>query len=244
MFISRRDTFEASVAVVRKMEASGPVLERITLFGVRTPLVGDYVESCLRRGIEIATAVQVDGQASRLPCGYEAVPLSRIGQAGLAPFIAAAFVPARRRELVGMALAAGLTPAPALLDPTSVIASTSPVDHGTYINALSVVASASRIGAHVFINRACNIGHHVMIADFVSFGPGVTVPSGAHIGEGAVIGAGAVLLPGVVVGAGAVVSAGTRLHCDVPDRHLAIGAGPVIKPIRDGSRLLEYPGQE
>lgn len=217
----------------------------IVLFGIRTPLINDYVETCLRLGIEIAAAVKVDGKGGRLLDARPEVPLADLDDAQRAtPFIAAAFVPARRRELVDMAHQAGLEAAPALIDPTSVIASTSPVDPGTYVNAMTVIGSASRIGSHVFVNRACNIGHHVRIADFASLGPGVTIPSGVLVGEGATIGAGAVLLPGVTVGAGAVVSAGTRLHCDVPDRHLAIGVGPVIKPLRETSDVLNYPGQE
>jgi UDP-3-O-[3-hydroxymyristoyl] glucosamine N-acyltransferase len=219
--------------------------ERITLFGVRTPLIGDYEETCLRLGLTVAAAVQVDGNRHRLMDAATLIRLEDLTEAHrTAPFIAPAFVPARRRELVRMAEDAGFNARAALVDPTAVVASTSRIAPGTYVNAMTVIASASRIGAHVFINRACNIGHHVLIGDFASLGPGVTIPSSVRVGEGAVIGAGAVLLPGVVIGTGAIVSAGTRVHADVPDGHLAIGAGPTVKPIRGDSRILIFPDQE
>jgi UDP-3-O-[3-hydroxymyristoyl] glucosamine N-acyltransferase len=205
--------------------------ERITLFGVRTPLIGDYEETCLRLGLTIAAAVQVDANRHRLMDASALIRLEDLTNAHrTAPFIAPAFVPARRRELVRMAADAGFTARAALVDPTAVVASTSRIGPGTYLNAMSVIASATRIGAHVFINRSCNIGHHVLIGDFASLGPGVTIPSSVRVGDGAVIGAGTVLLPGVVIGTGAVVSAGTRVHADVPDAHLAIGSGPTVKP--------------
>lgn len=219
--------------------------ERITLFGVRTPLIGDYEGTCLRLGLTIGAAVQVDENRHRLMDPGPLIRLRDLSEAHRAArFIAPAFVPARRRELVAMAEAAGFAAREALVDPTSVVASTARTGPGTYVNALSVIASASRIGVHVFINRACNVGHHVLIGDFASLGPGVTIPSSVRIGEAAVIGAGAVLLPGVVIGTGAVVSAGTRVRADVPDGHLAIGAGPVVKPIRSDSGILIYPDQE
>lgn len=224
---------------------TGGAAGSITLFGVRTPLIGDYEETCRRLGLRIAAAVQVDGNRHRMMDASALVRLEEMSDAVRdVPFIAPAFVPARRRALVAMAEVAGLTARDALIDPTSVVASTSGIAHGTYVNAMTVIASASRIGAHVVINRACSVGHHVLIGDYASLGPGVTIPSSVRIGAGAVIGAGVVLLPGVVIGEGAVVSAGTRVHAEVPARHLAIGNGPVIKPIRGDSRMLIYPDQE
>ena len=219
--------------------------QSLCIFGVRTPLIDDYMETCSQLKVKISRAVRVDAEKPRLSDTRMLVRLEDIVQSDLAdPFIAAAFSPHRRRELVSLALAKAFEPAQALIDPASVVASTSSTGLGTYINAMSVVGSNSRLGEYVFINRGSNLGHHVLVGDYVSIGPGVTITSNVRIGVAAIIGAGAVILPGVTVGEGAVVSAGTRVAVDVPDNHLAIGYQPVLKPIAKEKKLLYYPDQE
>lgn len=219
--------------------------QSICLFGARTPLLDDYLESCLRLELSVENIISVSGEKTRFVHQQPATALQDINpQDNHSPFLAAAFSPLRRQELVSLASQCGLEPAAAVVDPTSVVASSSVIGKGSYINVMSAVASVTRIGEHVFINRSCNIGHHSLIGDFVSFGPGVTAASNIRIGERAVIGAGAVLLPGVTIGSGSVVSAGTRIHQDIPADHLAIGVQPTIKPIKEGKRLVYYPGQE
>lgn len=217
----------------------------IVLFGVRTPLIAEYAETCLRLDRSIAAAVKVDARKHRLLHKVNLVELDEVtDEHRRYRFIAAAFMPKRRKELVACALENGFQIDSALIDPTSVIASTSKIGAGSYINGMSIVASGSRLGEHVFINRGCNIGHHVMIDDYASIGPGVTITSSVTIGAGAVIGAGATLLPGVQVGDGAIVSAATRVHSDVPGNYLAIGNAPELKPLAENSKILDYTHHE
>jgi carbonic anhydrase/acetyltransferase-like protein (isoleucine patch superfamily) len=217
----------------------------IVLFGVRTPLIAEYSETCLRLNRVIAAAVKVDERQHRLLHKCNLVELDDVtDDHRRSRFIAAAFLPTRRRELVACALENGFLVDSALIDPTSVIASTSKIGAGSYVNGMSIVASGSRFGEHVFINRACNIGHHVTIDDYASIGPGVTITSSVSIGEGAVVGAGATLLPGVKVGDGAIVSAATRVHADVPANHLAIGTAPELKPLAENNKILDYTDHE
>lgn len=217
----------------------------ICLFGVRSPLIDDYLESCQRLTLSIEFAIQVDDEKPRISQQQPVIRLQDLNATDQhSPFVAPAFSPERRKELVKLAINHQFEAAEALIDPTSVVASSTKIGRGSYINAMTVIASVSRIGEHVFINRACNLGHHTMVGDFTSFGPGVTAASNIRIGEHAVIGAGAVLLPGVTIGNGAVVSAGTRVDQNVPDNHLAIGHLPTIKPIQPHSKLAYYHGQE
>lgn len=215
----------------------------IRLFGARSPLLDDYLETCHRLQLKVDSVVNAGAHKPRCFHRPAIVSLSDLG-AKHSPFIAVAFSPKRRQELVALALEHQLEPATALIDPTSVISPSTKIGRGSYVNAMTVLASVSRVGEHVFINRACNIGHHALVGDYASFGPGVTAASNIRVGECAVVGAGAVILPGVTIGTGAVVSAGTRIHQDIPSHHLAIGEGPVVKPLKENSKLVYYPDQE
>ena len=57
----------------------------ITLFGIRSPLVVEYEETCHRLGIEIAAAVSVNGSPRRPPTseeqsGLESSPGTEVGR--------------------------------------------------------------------------------------------------------------------------------------------------------------------
>ncbi|OED42185.1 hypothetical protein AB833_07745 [Chromatiales bacterium (ex Bugula neritina AB1)] len=217
----------------------------IVLFGARTPLIGDYVDSCLRLGLKVAAIINVDQRPDRLPDRSRLIAIDEVsGNQRTLPYVPAAFSPVRRRQLRELASVSGFENPLALVDSSAVVAGTTAVGEGSYVNALTAVGSSSRIGQFVFINRSTNIGHHVMIGDYASIGPGVSITSSVLIGEGAMVGAGATLLPGVRIGAGAVVAAATRVHTDVPDNTLAIGSALTLKPIREGSRIMDYSAQE
>ncbi len=221
------------------------VVNSIVLFGVRTPLIGDYIETCNRLNRVVVAAVKLDSQRDRLTDREYLVRLEDVtDEHRKSRFIAAAFSSKRRQEIVTSAIENGFSIDDALIDPTSVVASSSSIGVGSYINGMSIVASGSRIGEHVFINRACNVGHHVIVGDYASIGPGVSIASSVTIGEGAGVGIGATLLPGVKVGEGAIVSAATCLNIDVPPNCLAVGNPPVIKSLNQNKRAMDYSDQE
>jgi sugar O-acyltransferase (sialic acid O-acetyltransferase NeuD family) len=193
------------------------------IFGVQSPLVVEFEETCHRLAIEIAACVSVRGNARVLDHG-KVVALDAFDRAPVkAPFIACAFAPRRREALVAMARERRLMPAPALIDPTAVLARSVRVGDGSFINAGTVVGALSIIGQNVLVNRAVSVGHHALIGDFVSIGPGATLAGNIHVGAGTLIGAGAVILPHIRIGSGAIVGAGSLVREHVPDGTFVAG---------------------
>jgi sugar O-acyltransferase (sialic acid O-acetyltransferase NeuD family) len=192
------------------------------LFGVRSPLVIEYEETLARLGIPLAAAVSVSG-APRLLDRRMLVDLADFAAPPGATFLAPAFAPLRRRALWDQALALGLVPASALVDPTAVIPRSLRLGAGTFINAGAVIGGLTLLGDGVLVNRSASLGHHCVLADFVSVGPGAVLAGNIHVGAGSVIGAGAIVLPNVRIGAGAIVSAGAVVRKHVADGTLVIG---------------------
>jgi sugar O-acyltransferase (sialic acid O-acetyltransferase NeuD family) len=193
------------------------------LFGVRSPLVVDYEETCHRLGRIISAAVSVQGEP-RLVDRAALVALADFNPAATAdPFIACAFAPGRRAELIALATRLGLSATPALIDPSAVLARTVRVGVGSFINAGVVIGAVSLIGEGVVVNRSASLGHHTVLGDHVSVGPGATLAGNIQVGNAAMIGAGAVVLPHLRIGAGAVVAAGAVVRHHVPDGALVAG---------------------
>lgn len=220
-------------------------MDQLLLFGVRSPLTPDYEETCARLGLAIVGAVQVDDLAPRVLDRERLVALAALTEAQRrAPYLTCAFNPARRAELAALAEGAGLHPAEALVDPTAVVARSTKLGQGVFVNAGAVIGAAGFLGDHVVVNRAASLGHHVLIGDFVSLGPGVTVAGNVRIGENSMIGVGAIVLPGVRIGADVTVAAGSVVRRDLPDGVLGAGNPAVVKPIRPGGSAFADRDEE
>ncbi|MES1155891.1 MAG: acetyltransferase [Pseudorhodoplanes sp.] len=196
----------------------------IILFGVGSGIVADYAETCARLKWTIAAAVQnregrVFFSDQKIIVKPDAIDPSLAGLSCFCPL----FTPQNRFIACREALSVGLQCRISLVDPTSVIASSTRIGAGTYINAGCVIGGEANVGRHVLINRAASVGHHGRIADFVSIGPGSTIAGEVEIGTGATIGAGAVVLPKVRVGKFATIGAGAVVARDVPDSVLVAG---------------------
>ncbi len=216
----------------------------IILFGVRTPLVVDYEETCKRLGVEVAAGISVRG-TPRMLDRSRIVAIDNVVAANLdSAFITCAFSSARRKELSELALSSGLEVADALIDPTAVLPSSIRVGSGTFINACAVIGGASFIGEHVLINRGASLGHHSLVGDFVSIGPGATLASNINIGDEAVIGAGAVVLPNLQIGKDAVIGAGTLVRKDVGDGVFVTGNPAKEMPLNREKSSLNTVGEE
>ena len=201
------------------------------LFGVRSPLVVDYEETCHRLGIPITAAIRIEGP-SRLVDSSNIVELAEFDPAGTDDrFVACAFSPERRAALMAQALWLGLVPAPALIDPSAVLARSVRVGDGSFVNAGVVIGAVSLIGTGVLINRSASLGHHTVLGDHVSIGPGATLAGNIQVGAGALIGAGAVVLPHLRIGPGAVVPAGTLVRRHVPEGVLVAGDPARPRPV-------------
>lgn len=216
----------------------------IVLFGVRTPLVVDYEETCRRLGVDIAAGISVSGTPRMLDRSRVVALEAMTGRNIASPFVACAFSSTRRRELCELALAAGLEVADALIDPAAVLPASIRVGRGSYVNAGVIIGGACFIGEHVLINRAVSLGHHCVLGDFVSIGPGATLASNIHVGDGAVIGAGAVIVPNVRIGSDAVIGAGSLVRKDVGDGEFVAGNPAVHKPLDREKSALNTTGEE
>lgn len=207
-----------------------PSDDAVILVGVKSPIVVEYEETLARLGMTLTAAISLGGPA-RLLARDKRVERDACGDRFQGqPFVACAFAPQNRRVLHAAGIELGLVPAPPLLDPTAILARSTRLSAGSYVNAGAVLGAASIFGASVLINRAANIGHHCLCADFVSIGPGATLAGNVRLAEAAVIGAGAIILPDVKIGAGAVVAAGAVVREDVAPGVLV--AGHPAKPRR------------
>ena len=219
-------------------------MRQIVLFGIRSPLAVEYEETCRRTGIAVPFAVSVDG-APRLATTTIIRKLDEIEHNHLkVACISCAFSPVRRRILVAAALEARFTIAAALVDVAAIVAGSTHIGAGSYINAGCVMGAYSLIGEHVVLNRCSSVGHHGALANYVSIGPGVTLAGNVRIGEGSVIGAGSTVLPDLRVGAGAIVAAGSVVRSHVPDGVFVAGNPAVSRPYNFDKSSLNLPDAE
>ncbi len=196
----------------------------LVLFAAAGPLTVEVEESCARLGRRIAALLlnrAGPGVALDETLLAPAEPLP--AQAEGAEFLCPLFTPANRRAAVAEALALGLRPAAALVDPTAIVATSARLAAGCYVNAGSIIGALAVLARFVMVNRGASVGHHVEIGEFASIGPGVVIAGMARIGAGTLVGAGAVLAPAVTLGEGCVVAPGAVITRDMPAGARAIG---------------------
>jgi sugar O-acyltransferase (sialic acid O-acetyltransferase NeuD family) len=212
-------------------------MKHLLLFAVNSSLVVEYEETCARVGIDIAAAIQNrPGPHSLSKCQRLLLPQGIDAEIRKVPFICPLFTPANRWTATAEAVLAGLHPSQALIDPSSVVASSVEVGRGSYINSAAVIAACTRIGSQVVVNRSASIGHHGVLEDYVSIGPGALLTAHINVGRGALVGAGSVVLPKIQIGSCAIIAAGSVVSRDVPERTLVMGnpARIVKKDLPDG----------
>jgi len=196
----------------------------LVLFGIGSPLIVEYEETTLRLGHRIVAGIRNMACESFTSPDTPLRGVEELDAATLAvPCLCPMFTPANRRIAVQEALSLGFAFAPALIDPTAIVASSIEIGVGSFVNSAAIIGGASRIGRHVVINRGVSLGHHSLLGDFVSIGPGAIVAGQVEIGSGAMIGAGAVVLPKIRIGAGAVVGAAAVVTRDVPEGARVMG---------------------
>lgn len=191
----------------------------IVLFGVGSPLIVEYEETCRRLGLAIAAGVRNRAGEVFLSAGLRLLDVGEIDPDVLrTPCLCPLFTPGNRHLACREADDLGFSFAPAVVDPHAVVAGSTEIGEGSYVNAGSVIGAGGRIGRHVVINRLAGVGHHAQIGSFVSIGPGATLCGQVEVGDGVLVGAGAIILPKVRIGAGVIVPAGTVVKNNVPDR--------------------------
>ena len=195
---------------------------RVALYAVASPYAWDVLESLTRSGADVTCLDNYGGADERLP-------LSDLAGAERGDFILGLSSAQARALAAADAAAQGFMRPIALVDPTAVVASTSEVAHGAYLNAGVVVGSNARIGCHVNVNRSASIGHDADLRFAASIGPGTVLAGGVTVEAQAFIGAGATVLPGVTIGTGAIVGAGAVVTADVAPG--AVVAGNPARPL-------------
>jgi sugar O-acyltransferase (sialic acid O-acetyltransferase NeuD family) len=207
--------------------------QSLSIIGVASPYAWDVVEAAHRAGFDVRSIDNFGGADERLP-GLVALDDY---DARSEPFVIGLSSAIHRAAAARNAYDAGFDAPVALIDPTSVIASTATVRHGAFINAGVVIGSNTTIGGFSNVNRSASIGHDNSIGFAASIGPGAVLSGGTTVGPVASIGAGAVILPGITIGRRAVVGAGAIVTKDVPD--FAVVAGNPAVLLRTVERVDE-----
>jgi sugar O-acyltransferase (sialic acid O-acetyltransferase NeuD family) len=189
---------------------------RVVLFGIGSPIIAEYVETCRRLGWSIVAAIKNrDGETDFDDHG-KIQNVAAVDPALRAfPCLCPLFTPANRALATREAKALGFDFDVVLIDPHAITAVPGDIGGGSFVNAGCIVGAKVSISRHVLINRGASIGHHVRIGDYASIGPGAIVGGLAVIERGATIGTGAIVLPKVTIGAFAVVGAGAVVTRDV-----------------------------
>lgn len=213
------------------------------LFGIRSPLIVEVEETLARLEIAVSAAVSVN-DVPRMLDRKRIVDLAEFTAPPDGRFIATAFQPQRRGELIEQARALGLVLAPPLIDPTAILPRSARIGDGSFINAGAVIGGATILGEAVLVNRAASIGHHVLLGDRVTIGPGATLAGDIRVGTDSVIGAGAVIQPDVRIGANVIISAGAVVRKHVPDNSLVSGNPAMVKPFKPRASSLRMSGGE
>ena len=196
------------------------------VFGCRTAFAPEVAEAIWRRGEEVT--VLVDNLPDPPPQPWAgSVPVMVPDDLSAAHLDLSTAIPqvtpGHRHAVAALAMDAGLSRFPALVDPTAAVARTADVGRGSFVGAGAVVAAMGRLGEFVVVNRSASIGHHARIDDYASLGPACTLAGGVTIGRGAFVGAGATCAPGVSVGANATVGAGAVVLRDVAPGEVVVG---------------------
>ena len=184
----------------------------------------DVAESCTRLGLQIAAWVKNTDGDTYEPAGQAAIRVEDVSsQMAELQIVVPLFAPVHRRAAAEEAENRGFGRPLTLIDPTSIVASTTSFQVGCYVNSGANIGAAGKFGRFVFVNRSASIGHHADIDDFVSIGPGAIIAGNVRLGRGAMIAAGAIVLPEMEVGEDSVVAAGAVVTRPVPPRTLVMG---------------------
>jgi acetyltransferase-like isoleucine patch superfamily enzyme len=111
----------------------------------------------------------------------------------------------------------------ALIHPRAVVASTSRIGNGCYVEPGTVIAPFSELGFGVSISRSCSVGHHTRVGEFCRINPGCHISGFVTVGKGVQIGAGAVIFDELTIGEGSIIGGGSVVTRDIPAGVIAFG---------------------
>jgi sugar O-acyltransferase (sialic acid O-acetyltransferase NeuD family) len=197
---------------------------RLVLYGVSSPYAAEALETARRLDWEVAAAVR---NMAALPAPAEiadSVTLDDLaGELRALPFLVPLIGPGHRHAAVADARANGFDALASMVDPTAVVARTSTLGPGTYVNSGVLIAAGVSAGSCCSFNRGASVGHHSRLGSYVTLGPGAITGGGCVLRDGCFLGVGAVLAPEVEIGANSVVGAGAVVVADVPANTTVVG---------------------
>ena len=138
------------------------------------------------------------------------------GESGFAGFLVGIGEPGPKRIMVEKALAKGLTPAPPLVTPHSVVRPDCRLGRGGIIGSHSMLTTNVTVGDYVLLFNS-TIGSETVIGDFSTIYAGSHIASGACLAEGVCIGAATVVREDVRVAAGVRTGASSCVTRDVDE---------------------------
>ncbi|MDH5608461.1 MAG: acetyltransferase [Cyclobacteriaceae bacterium] len=112
--------------------------------------------------------------------------------------------------------------------PSAILAKSSAIGHGNFINAAVVMGAFTTIGQHNLIHTRAILEQEVTVGDFVQIGAGSIVNSGVTIGNHVFIGSGVTIVSGVTIGDHARIGAGSLVVGDVAKKTTVFG-NPAVK---------------
>jgi sugar O-acyltransferase (sialic acid O-acetyltransferase NeuD family) len=211
-------------------------MKPINIFAAKTPYAFEIIETCNRLGVTYSLIYNLgseDVENKESPAFV--VDYSR-------NCIVAPSSPHQRAKAVAAATAEGILKFSSLTDPTSVVAASSAIGCGTYINSLVAVGAKTFIGCHSNLNRSSSISHDCWLGNYTSIGPGAVICGSSRIGHATLIGAGSVILPEISIGDNCVVGAGSVVTRDVPSNSVVLGnPARIAYQNEDRPSLIECP---
>jgi sugar O-acyltransferase (sialic acid O-acetyltransferase NeuD family) len=191
-------------------------VKSVGIFGVATDFAWEIVESIQRLGLSIECIDNLGSASAQLPNLISSTDRDT-------EIIMGPSTPWARNKASQLAFESGYMNLTSVFDPTSVIASTSNISHGVYVNSSVTIGSNTRISCNAIINRSVSIGHDCEVEQYASIGPGAILTGQVKIGFGVFVGAGAVILPKVKIGKGSIIGAGSVVVKDVQAGDIVIG---------------------
>ena len=194
------------------------------IYGVRTPYVHEVIESVKRTNTRVSIFIDNVPDTNN---PLDLTPLATTEDIKpewlTIPVLFGTITPGYRKSMYKEVLALSFSKFMTLIDPTSIVSSSTKLATGVQINAAVVIGANSTLDDFSLVNRSASVGHDVVLESYTSLGPGCVVCGSSTIGAGSFIGAGAIISPGCSIGKNSIVGAGAVVIKDVPDHCVVIG---------------------
>jgi len=105
----------------------------------------------------------------------------------------------------------------------ALMAESSSIGHGNFINAGVIIGSNVTIGNHCLLHTKVTIDEGAKVGNYAQIGMGANISSGVVIGDEVFIGAGVTIVSGIKIEAGARIGAGSVVISNVKENAVLFG---------------------